>query len=258
MKKILSVLLVLLLIMSFPACSESGGKSGSETEITSEKSLSVSEIQNESIRNLVSTGRLVSQADYDLPTTLGLLRGIADGAKYEKTVYDELPAMARNVSKYQLDGILESAESVTAQTGKYTFIRTGCICIILDDLNENYRIMKFSDGQKTYEMLGGSYGDFSNSYFYKNKEYAGKTSRHMTVKEETNETLMCVCVFPLSENESVKAVYDENGEMMFCFNVTDNGEKYYNGNFTEISSEETEIEEFADRINKKYGIELRK
>ena len=246
----------MLLIMSFSACSKGGGKSGGETEITSEKSLSASEIQNESIRTLVSSGRLAVQADYDLPTTLGLIRRIADGAKYEKTVYDELPAMARNVSKYQLDGILESEESVTAQTGTYTFIRIGSACIILDDSNGIYRVMKFSDGQKTYEMLSGSYGDFSNSYFYKNKEYAGKASRHMTVKEETNETLMCVCVFPINENESVKAVYDENGELLYCCDVSGGAEKYYNRSFNEISSEETDKEELINRIKKKYGIEI--
>lgn len=259
----MSALLVLSFVLLCSACSSENG--GEYAEEPSEKVLNASEIQNDAVKTLVGDGRLVNQLEYDLPTTLGLIRGIADDVKYTETVYDELPAKARNISKYILDNILESEKSVIAHTGSYTFIRMddssskNMVYIILDDSNRVYRVMTFIDGQETYEMLSGLYTDFSNSYFYKNKEYAKHICRKMTVKEETNEILVCRLDFPVSEKEIVGAVYNERGEMLYCLSKSDIGEKYFNRNFAEISSDdvEAEIEEFTQRIKRKYEIELK-
>lgn len=263
LKRLLSALLVLSFALMLSACSSKNG--GEYAEVPSEKVLTASEIKNEAVRTLVGDGRLVNRLEYDLPTTLGLIKGIADEAEYTETVYDELPAKVRNVSKFILDDILETEKSIIAQTGSYTFVQLDGsslgdkVYIIADDSKRVYRVMIFTDGQETYEMLSGLYTDFSNSYFYKNKEYAKHICRKMTVKEETNEILVCRLDFPVSEKETVGAVYNESGEMLYCFDKSDSGEKYFNRNFAEISSDdaEAETEEFAQRIKRKYEIELK-
>lgn len=262
MKRLTAALLALVFVLSLSACSS---ENSNTTEEPSEKVLAASEIKNEAVKTLAGDGRLVNQLEYDLPTTLGLIRRIGDEAEYTETVYDELPAKVRNVSKFILDNILENENSVIAQTGSYTFIRMSdsvlgdTVHIILDDSRRVYRVMIFTDGQEAYEMLSGFYTDFSNSYFYKNKEYAKHICRRMTVKEETNEILVCSLDFPVSEKETVGAVYNESGEMLYCFDKSDSGEKYFNRNFAEISSDdaEAETEEFTQRIKRKHEIELK-
>lgn len=263
MKKFLSVFLVSLFIISLAACSTDNK---SDYEMPSEKSLNASEIQNEAIKTLVGDGRLVSQIENDLPTTLGLIRDIAGKAEYRTTIYDELSARVRNISKYILGNVLETSSSLIAQTGSYTFVKVSGtsyadeILIALDDSNRVYRVMMFNDGEKDYCIYKGEYNDFSNEYFYKNKKYVELSCPKFVVLEETNEALMCSYSFPIGENESVDVFHDENGEMLYCCDKTGQSAGYFNSKSNVITSDEAERleEEFKERINKKYGIELLK
>ena len=263
LKRILSAVLVLSLFFSFSACSEKNIQPDAPAEV-SETSFRASDFKNESVKTLVGDGRLNTHIDYDLPTTLGLLRNISEEAKYETVIYDELPAKVRNVSKYLLGNILMKVESYIAQTGDYIFVRFfntsygDTVYIILDDSNRVYRVFMFKAGEKKYTLMQGGYMDFSSSYMINNKKYLESAVLTMTMDERTNDTLFCRYSFPMSDTETVEVMHDESGDMLYCRDKTNTNEIIFGNNLKEISVEKCNelIRIFSERINKKYGIEI--
>lgn len=250
-------------MLSFSACSKKNIQADVPVE-TSKTSLKVADVKNESLKTLVGDGRLNTHIDYDLPTTLGLLRNISGEVKYETVIYDELPAKVRNVSKYLLGDILSSVESCIAQTGDYLFVRFfntsygDTVYIILDDSNRAYRVLMFKDGEKKYSLRKGAYTDFNSSYLIKNKKYLEQSVPLMTMDEKTNETLMCRYSFPMSDAEKVEVLHDENGDMLYCRDISAHNENLFDGNLKDISTEKCNelIKGFSERINRKCGIEI--
>ena len=262
-KRVLSAILALSFVFSLSACSDKNTQNYVPAE-TSETSLRASDFKNESVKTLIGDGRLNTHIDYDLPTTLGLLRNISEEAKYETVIYDELPAKVRNVSRYLLGDILPIIESYIAQTGDYIFVRFfntsygDTVYIILDDSNRAYRVLMFKSGEKTYSLRMGEYTDFNSSYLTKNKKYLEQSSPLMTMDEKTNETLLCRYSFRMSDTETVEVMHDESGDMLYCRDISAQNEAFFDGKMKEISTDEcnTLIRRFSEKINKKYGIEI--
>lgn len=261
MRKILSLLSALLMLLTLASCSATGKD---EAQTTTPSTSSNEAVEDTVLRELIDNGMLKSHVDYPLPATLAVMMDMVEQSTFEDVSdYDSIPKLARNISDYLFDGVLKDTSVQYAGVGTYKIVRyrnsddDRYSILILDSEKREYKVFVFSGKKDYYNIYCGTFDDFKNEYFEKDEDFIKSAVHLCCVDADTNETLMCS--YSLSVNdELINVIHDKNGDIIFCSCKNGDSVEYYDKSFNSITKEESDSlsKEFIAELNVNYGIEF--